>query len=467
MSAPTAWSGVLKRHPVYAEWSSDWVMIRDFVAGERRVKSKGTKYLPKMTDQSDESYASYKDRAVFFNASRRTIEGLTGLVFRRAPVIDLPTDAQKALAPGLDICTLDGQSFNVFAEQVLSELITTGRFGALVDRYGTGEPYFAGYRAEEITNWRVEIVNGRRVPTQIVLYEVEEAEATDGFGYDENYRYRELTLTPEGYQQRVYSVGGKDEVKRISTATPTRRGDVFNNIPFVFFNPFDLTATVQRSPILDIVNLNVHHYRASADLSHGRHYTAIPTYYMTAPAGKEDVTYAVGPDRVWMLEPDGQAGILEFNGQGLTYLENATVDIERQMAVMGARLLISSRSAGSEAAEVATQRERYEQATLYSILDTAEEGLTRLLHWWLQWQDVDPSGARVKLNRDFSEAKLSYREALNLVRLWHAGVMPRDAVIEALYEGDVGPTRRSVSEWKELLDKPEQRPTPEQLLMKI
>jgi hypothetical protein len=57
-------------------------------------------------------------------------------------------------------------------------------------------------------------------------------------------------------------------------------------------------------PILDILTLNVSHYKTYAQLEHGRFYTANPIYYVSG-AGEEDTEYHIGPSVVWEI---GQRG---------------------------------------------------------------------------------------------------------------------------------------------------------------
>lgn len=460
---------VVSRHPRYTSWISDWSQLRDFVAGERAVKNKDKAtssgfYLPRLTDQTPEEYHSFVERAVFFNAVRRTLEGLVGLVFRRPPEIELPESEESWLRPKLECVTSDGEPFEIFARRIVHEVLLMGRFGGLVDRPPKGgDPYFVGYQAETITNWRTGFYEGRRRPDQILAYEVAESASSDGFGTSESYRYRELALDEDGfYVQRLYPEDGDGNFLDVPEGPPVRpeiRGRPFTEIPFVFFGAEDLRPEVRRPPLMDICSLNLHHYRASADLAHGRHYTAIPTYWVTAPQTRDEQThYAVGPNRVWLIEPEGSAGILEFNGQGLTYLENATADIERQMAVLGARLIFPPRRTASESSETTALRERGEQATLYSILDVIEQGLNKLLSWWVEWQDVDPAGTSIRFNRDFSDTRMGYREALMLMRYWQSHAIPLDVLLEALHEGELLPTRATPKRIKDLLEQPGQLP---------
>jgi hypothetical protein len=67
-----------------------WARARDVIAGEDAVKAAGIRYLPRLESQTDEQYAAYKQRAVFFNATARTADGFVGLIFRRPALVKLP-----------------------------------------------------------------------------------------------------------------------------------------------------------------------------------------------------------------------------------------------------------------------------------------------------------------------------------------------------------------------------------------
>ena len=72
-------------------------MINDCIDGELAVKDKGTVYLPMpcSDDLSPENklrYEAYKNRAVFYNVTERTLNGLVGEIFSREPVTEVPTE---------------------------------------------------------------------------------------------------------------------------------------------------------------------------------------------------------------------------------------------------------------------------------------------------------------------------------------------------------------------------------------
>ena len=66
-----------------------------------------------------------------------------------------------------------GTTLTGYAKKVVGEVVGLGRAGTLVDWEDEAEQraYVVFYRAEQIINWRVERVNGRNVPTLIVLKE--------------------------------------------------------------------------------------------------------------------------------------------------------------------------------------------------------------------------------------------------------------------------------------------------------
>src|SRR5688572_25328986 len=77
----------------YQNMAAIWERCRDVYAGGDAVKAKMTKYLPALEGSTDNpdgfknvgliqgGYAAYNARASFYPAGRRTVMGLTGLVF--------------------------------------------------------------------------------------------------------------------------------------------------------------------------------------------------------------------------------------------------------------------------------------------------------------------------------------------------------------------------------------------------
>jgi hypothetical protein len=446
-------------HRDYKENADEWEMIRDMLAGAKAVRNGGEKYLPRLSDMSYGEYNAYKNRAQFFNATQRTLTGLAGMISRKPAVITLG-DAES-LRPLLDNCTSDNQSFTIFIRNIIREVLGMGRIGAFVDAPSSGgNPYFVSYSTENITNWRTTLMAGKDIPDQIILKENIIVPADDGFGSEYIGRYRELVLLDGVYTQRIWvplkALNGKITYGISNIAQPMIPGMGYfrNEIPFVTFGPHNLTLDIQRSPILDIAELNKLHFQTSAQLAHGRFYTATPTYWAMMPVsdnGSNTPVYRVGPNTVWLVDTPNACGILEYKGEGLKYLENACSQLEQQMAGLGARLVSDRKNTAGESKDVADLRQKGETSVLFEIVDNIEMGLTELLKVWVRWHGRNPSGVAVQLNRDFVGSPLEYRHWLQLDRAHEKGVIDDETYYRMLFEGEVLPSNYTMEDVDNLI----------------
>src|SRR3546814_17955959 len=121
--------GVETTHPQYDAHAYEWQVMRDTSAGEQSVKAAGEAYLPKLGGQDGNQYDAYKTRASYYNATGRTIDGLTGMIFRKPPLVEHP----EAMGGFMEDVTLGGVSFQsiteLSVEGVVSEDRTSGVWG--------------------------------------------------------------------------------------------------------------------------------------------------------------------------------------------------------------------------------------------------------------------------------------------------------------------------------------------------
>jgi len=404
-------------HPLYAKFLSSWEKVRIAIEGEDAIKAAGIKFLPKLGGQDETEYLSYKNRAMYYSASSRTVMGLSGAVMRKPPSISFP----KAKEEMLKSISRSNKSIEAMLKDTTDEVISIGRIGHLVDaearKKGKGVessvPYIVPYFAENIINWEVGTVKGRRVPVLIVLREtVSERTADDIFELKEELQFRVLLLMnlpdeeePTYVQQIWVKAPADSKEKWILDKTILPRlsgGRVLHEIPFQFTNSEDTDPNPSKSPLIDLVNVNISHYRNSADLEHGRHFTALPTAWASGFAIKGNKRLKIGSAEAWVTEnPGAKAGFLEFTGAGLGHLQEGMVSKERLMAVLGARLL-EEKTAGVEAAETVRLRHSGEQSSLSNISLSVGNSFTRLLQWIVDWTGGDPKDVNVEMNSDFN-----------------------------------------------------------------
>jgi hypothetical protein len=376
-------------HPQYDKMLPSWDKCRRTYGGEEDVKAAGQLYLPKLGSQKTESYNAYKKRAYFFNGVAKTIDGMVGTSMRVDPVINgVPKELLKDIT-GTGISVID------FISYLLTEQLLMGQQGVMVDHNGE-RPYLSGFKAEQIVNW---------MDDRIILAE-QYLVADDKDEYKQKFetQYRELVLDDSGAYsvylwRKVKSSGGvMEQWGIVETYSPSIKGSKFTNIPFVKSSVDGLNLSTEKPPLLPLVDMNLSHYRSSADLEHGRHFTSLPTPYIIGV--KDAGTIQLGAETAWVIPNEkAQVGFLEFTGQGLQSLEEAITQKGQMMAALGAQL-ISGQRKGVESFEALALKQNAEMSHLMAAVKRTEGLITNALQLLVDWTN-EPTEVTVKLNTVF------------------------------------------------------------------
>jgi len=456
------------QHPQYVAMAPKWKRCRDAAAGQDAVHAAGTEYLPRLSDQNDDDYKAYVMRTPFFNATWRTLEGMKGMLFRKPPTITVPATAE----PLMDDVTRAGVPLVVFAQNVAEEALTVGRVGIFVDYPVTDpnatradviaqklQPSMAMYVAESIINWRMRKVDNEYRLTLLVLVE-EHADAKDEYEDVIEVRYRVLDLenVTGDYRVREFRIvkdkDGNERDEQIGVDQyPMLGGSTLKRIPFWVLGVDDLSPDCDAPPLIDVVDMNLSHYRTSADYEHGCHFTGCPTPVVSGYTPVDGANGAppeklyIGSRTAWVFpDPGATATYLEFTGQGLSALEKNLERKEGQMAILGARLLEVQKRA-AEAAETAGIHRAGENSVLSSMSQTLSLGMKRALALFCQWADA--AGEVVfDLNRDFFPVPMDPANLLALTNALQTGSISFETYFAQLQAGEVVSATRTADEEK-------------------
>jgi hypothetical protein len=385
----------------------------------------------------------------------RTVQGLAGSIFQKVPSFN-------ALNANEDIkdITLTGEPLDMFALKVAREYLTTGRYGILVDMSSELavklRPYWCGYRAEDIINWRFERMGGDQELCFVVLREViDDPDPEDEFSADQILQYRVLRLKNGIYTQQLYtapkapSIPGvmrQQEFTPQEVITPLRRGVPLNFIPFA------LPWAINSPPLLDLADVNLSHYRGSSQLKHGLHYVALPTPWVSGALGGETgKPLAIGSGTAWSLDVNGKAGMLEFTGQGLGAIRQDLLDMQYMMVTLGARLLEPAPKYAETATSV-SMRFASDYATLRTIAQIVEQQLTFALQihtWWLSSEELVANMlASVELNKVFFDITITADELRALLLALQSSSISYETFYARLT--DTGWTREGITAEEEI-----------------
>lgn len=458
---------VAAKHPDYVFRKGQWDKCRHCAEGEDAVKDNGVRYLPQLKGQSLQEYSAYKSRASFYAATGRTVDGILGIMFRKDPTFAGTEFNSKALE-WKESLGAEHESFTSFAESCGRTLLTTGFGGVLIDFPEAAPagtiPYWAKYQGQSVINWRTASINGD--PDTLVLLVLEEVKEEPRKGSDFEYetktyyRVLELVVVRDGdsstmrCRHRLYSrMSGRDSTKNRGAQGQAfileenekylvSDGRYVDFIPFVFITPEGNTAKAPKPPVLDIANVNLSHYRNSADLEHGRHFTALPTPWAAGFKSESDSSLYIGSSKAWVSENvNAKCGFLEYTGQGLSALERALETKENQMAVLGARMLEEPKKA-VEAADTHRMRNLGEQSITANLADALEESLQRLLNMTNSMQALSTPGAvapTLTLNKDFEISEISPQLLTALFDGVQRGVISYSTLFYNMKRGELTP----------------------------
>lgn len=367
---------------------------RDAAQGTDAIKGATTTYLRKLSSHvarpwdsnGEDRYQAYLDRALWFNATKRTKLALTG-----AATINPLRESVSQDEKTQDIVS----NLRDIRDQILDEQIEAARcvLLTLMDPEEK-KPFTSVWWAESVVNWRFTPKAGKKHLSLLVLEDRESEEADDVLSSLEakEFKVRHLYYLEDGvckYRRFIQMEDNEEEWAEDVDAAITlvsSGGRPLEFIPAVVVGATTINEELVEDPILlDLVDVNISHYQNSADLEHGRHWTALPTPYGSGFATRDKngkpVQFSVGSETILMSEVSGATlNYAEFSGSGLGHLAEGMKEKKAEMAVLGARILEEQKAAG-EAAETIKTRLAGEKSVLWRVALATGKALTLSLHF--------------------------------------------------------------------------------------
>ncbi len=414
-------------HPQYDARRDDWRTVNDCYLGETRVKKRTTEYLPMTSGQEalgvgssggikqpgQKLYDAYLMRAVFPELVKHTAHALVGLALREPWTIALP--------PRLDYLTKRatnaGETLADLIDNVLGQLVRTGRVGLLPDVRENNEIYFAPYAAAAITNWDdtpSEVDSGIRDLRLTVLNESRHERDPSTWSWDLVKRYRSLELI-----DGVYSTNIEREGAEVGLRVPSVRGQALDRIPFQFINAMDLAPTPSDVPLLGLARIALTAYRGEADHRQALFLQGQDTLVLRGVAnptatGEDEAKVVVGAGAaIYLPDAEQDAKFIGVSGEGLGEMRTALENDYRRGEQYGVSLLTSSSE--GEAAETVRTRMSARTASLATIVKTAAQGIEAALRTAAEWDGSDPDAVTVQPNLDFVDDPMAPEALLRFV----------------------------------------------------
>jgi hypothetical protein len=457
---------VKRVHRDYESYSKKWQRVRNAVAGDL------TQYLRNVgQNEPDPAFGEryqreYEQGAICYNFTRRTLAGMVGSVMRKNPEQTIPPQLEYLLT------NADGSGVGLWqhAQDTLSELDSVGRGGLLVDgpdvaaatqaeqNAGLLNPTIAFYSAENIINWRLQRYGSVNRVVLVVLREsYEYTTGTDEFTPNYGEQYRVLDILEGRYRQRLYRFDSKGamlgDAAEIFPATGNNPPDV---IPFAFIGANNNDASIDDPPLLPLADLNIGHFKNSADNEESAHTVGRPTLFLSMGQNISMTQFMeANPKGIVMgsrtghnLGNNGSAILLQAEPNNLA--RQNMLDKEQQAVQIGAQLITPTQQITAESARIQRGADTSVMATIARNVSAA---YTDALTWvagllGLQGQDIE-----FNLNIEFFLQPMTAQDRAAWMTDINAGLLPATAYYEAL-------RKAGVTEWtnaqiqEEVMDTP-------------
>jgi hypothetical protein len=389
----------------YQKQSADLVIVNDCYEGTSTIRARGETYLRKFGAEDARDYQVRLNSSKFWNAFRRTVHGLVGLIFRKNPVVqDNPPDEVKAQIENIDLqgmhldvfakerCLrgmIDGHSF-IYVDMEQSVLETNPNATLAEEKAANLRPYWVAVNKSQVRNWRTAKVNGVEMPTQVTIRECLMEDDGD-FGEKEIIQYR--VLRPGAWL--IYRQMGENKEWAIYKQGKTS----LTYIPLVPFYALQTGFYQSTPPLLDVAHENLRHYNLQSGLDRILDLCNVPTPLLKGrPSNQVGTPIALGAN-VIDVSTDGDGKFLEPTGAAIEKTQNEIDRCKANIASLGL-LLLSSQPKVTKTATETTVEYTAETAELSAIARNLQDCLERCFVINADYMRTKKSWS-VKVNKDF------------------------------------------------------------------
>lgn len=426
-------------------------ICRDVYGGTLRMRERGEKYLPQFPKEKFEAYQARLRTSVLYNAFKRTVRGLVGMVFRKEP--QLGEDVPAQLVEHAENIDLAGRNLAVFAQDAFTDAMVDGHVCIFVDMPAVDpdavptlaheramglRPYWTTIPKSEVLRFSTQMVNGRAVLTEFVYREC--AVERDGqYGEREVQRIRIYRLTGGRVEFQVFTKR-KDESGKESWTAEKQGTMSIDEIPVATAYTSRVRYLESEPPLLDLALENVLHYQTRSDRCNNLHIAATPIPVLIGAEVDEDgKTQVVATNQAIQLPLGGDAKYLEPTGAALDHSQRELQDIEARMAALGLAML-QRETRAAETAEAKRIDKSASDSQLAAAAIALGDAIEEAFRLHAKWLKIGEGGGSVSVNDDFERQEITPQMVKELREMVGAGQLRLETMWDILERGELLPS---------------------------
>ena len=464
-------------------------LCRDLYEGTFRMREAGEKYMPRFEMEEPADYNARLTEAVLHNAFRRSVRGLTGMVFRKEPL--LGDDVPDQIVADWENFDLAGRHGRVFWRDCFVDKLIAGHVGVFVDWHAVGDamsqaeeeamqarPYAVQIQKDQIIRWRAELRNGRAVLISFAYMESDTVPYGE-FGEKLIYRVRQYDLV-EGPRVNFRSWTRESDKEQWDVETAGEiMGERCTRIPLVIDYAGRTGTLTSEPPLEDLAHLNRRHWSLTSDRDSLLHTSHTPVFTIIGESKENGAKVKMGAHTGLVLEnSDASAQWTEASGTALDQSGVEVENLEKRMAQHGLSMLESDTRAAETAASKRIDKTESD-SQLSSDASNTQDAIEEVLSLFAMWYGLPtgsnglPAGGSCEVNKDYEDQpippefigflqKLVEGSSLSVETMWEIlvarGVLPEtfDPEMERmLIEDDAGRALQAMQQMRDAMGTPD------------
>jgi hypothetical protein len=408
----------------YADHTKFWTLTATLRAGTDAMRLAGKEYLPMEKDEQPASYRARLARSVLTNLYKKTADKLVGKPLKK-PIIceeDVPEEIKQLL----DDIDAVGTRLDVFAANVFTQAVDDGVTHILVEFPNSnalgqeiGEfrnpdgtrslsmkqakalnvrPYARHVKAEDLIGWQWEMIDGKKVLTQIRIFEW--GRMPDPESEFEQVRTERIRVIERNvwrlYEKRKQEKEGKVEWVMIESGANS-----LGEIALVTLYTNKTGFMTGRPWLEDIAWLNVAHWQSDSDQRNLLHVARVPILFAKG-FGDDDSKFSLSVGAATYVKGPSSADLkyVEHSGKGIEAGRNDLKDIEERIQQLGLEMLIK-RPTGNTTATARALDQAEADSALGMASQELENALEEMLVWFAKWLELGEDGGSLTVFKDF------------------------------------------------------------------
>lgn len=408
-------------------WEVDSKLPRSLMEGTKAMQAQGETFLPKDYMEQQGNYDTRLARSTLVNAFGKTVSFLSGQVFQKELVFsddtpDIVIDRNKDI-------DLEGTGVSEFSKNVFGKGIAEGVCHIVVDTTNKGDeynsraeelaagvrPYFQMVTGDSLSGY----VDENGILLQIRVHSI--VKERDGkFGVMEIEQIK--VLEPGTWEIWQKDKKGKWLLKEDGVSS-------LDYIPIVSFIPGEQKSLMTgRSPLMDLAELNLNHWRSKSDQDNILHHARVPILF-----GKMLDVAEVTKSPYNLLNSNDEAGDLkyvEITGKAIESGAQDLKEIEAKMAMYGLQQLIPR--TGSQTATEKALASSESNSSLGSWASDLEAVITEAFEIASDYENETYPDDMVSVNREYSVGILDPEMVNAYIALVESGILSAETAFSEI-----------------------------------